>query len=49
MTDFPHNPELDLVMDRIIDVPVEKVWAAWTQPELMMTVVHPHAMENRRG
>jgi uncharacterized protein YndB with AHSA1/START domain len=35
MTDFPHNPELDLVIDRSIDVPVEKVWAAWTQPELM--------------
>ena len=36
MTDFPHNPELDLVLDRIIDVPVHKVWAAWTQPELML-------------
>lgn len=35
MTDFPHNPELDLVLDRIINVPVEKIWAAWTKPELM--------------
>ncbi len=36
MTTYPHNPELDLVLDREIDVPVERVWAAWTQPELML-------------
>jgi uncharacterized protein YndB with AHSA1/START domain len=35
MSSFPHNPETDLVIDRIINVPVEKVWAAWTQPELI--------------
>ncbi len=36
MTTYPHNPELDLVLEREIDVPVEKVWAAWTTPELML-------------
>lgn len=29
----PVGSELDLVLDRIVDVPVELVWAAWTQPE----------------
>lgn len=29
------NPELDLVLERTVDVPPEKVWAAWTRPELM--------------
>lgn len=27
------NPELDLVLEREIDVPVELVWKAWTTPE----------------
>ena len=27
------NPQTDLVLERIIDVPRELVWAAWTQPE----------------
>ena len=27
------DPELDLVMERVIDVPPALVWAAWTQPE----------------
>lgn len=27
------NPELDLVLERIIDVPVDLVWKAWTTPE----------------
>ena len=29
--DFDHS--LDLLLQREIDVPVEKVWQAWTQPE----------------
>jgi uncharacterized protein YndB with AHSA1/START domain len=27
------NPKLDLVLERIIDVPRKLVWAAWTEPE----------------
>ncbi len=34
-TDFPHNSKLDLVMDRVIDVPRELVWKAWTTPEML--------------
>lgn len=32
-TTYPHDPTLDLVLERIVDVPVEKVWKAWTTPE----------------
>tara|TARA_Y100001937_G_scaffold128452_1_gene204770 strand:- start:69376 stop:69867 length:492 start_codon:yes stop_codon:yes gene_type:complete len=27
------DPERDLVLERLIAVPVKKVWAAWTEPE----------------
>jgi uncharacterized protein YndB with AHSA1/START domain len=27
------DPKLDLILERLIDVPRELVWAAWTQPE----------------
>lgn len=27
------NPTLDLVLERMVDVPRELVWAAWTKPE----------------
>jgi uncharacterized protein YndB with AHSA1/START domain len=27
------DPTLDLVLERIVDVPTELVWAAWTTPE----------------
>ncbi len=30
------DPALDLVLERTIPVPPERVWAAWTQPELLM-------------
>ena len=30
------NPELDLQFERIVDVPREKIWAAWTTPKLLM-------------
>jgi uncharacterized protein YndB with AHSA1/START domain len=30
------NPELDLKLERIVDVPVELVWKAWTTPEHLM-------------
>ncbi len=28
----PVNPELDLVLERIVPVPAERVWRAWTTP-----------------
>ena len=30
---FTPDPKLDLVLERTVDVPLRKVWAAWTQPE----------------
>src|ERR1700759_4706284 len=27
------NPKLDLVLERVVDVSKERVWAAWTKPE----------------
>ena len=27
------DPALDLILERIVDVPREKVWKAWTEPE----------------
>lgn len=39
MSQSPENSidaELDLVFERIVDVPPEQVYAAWTQPELIV-------------
>ncbi len=30
------DPTKDLVLERIVDVPRELIWAAWTTPELLM-------------
>lgn len=30
---FAINPELDLVLERFLDVPPSLVWEAWTKPE----------------
>jgi uncharacterized protein YndB with AHSA1/START domain len=30
---FEIDPELDLVLDRVVDVPPHLVWEAWTKPE----------------
>jgi uncharacterized protein YndB with AHSA1/START domain len=30
------NPKLDLKLERIVDVPVELVWRAWTEPKHLM-------------
>jgi uncharacterized protein YndB with AHSA1/START domain len=35
MKPFPIDPDLDLVLERAVPVPPEKVWAAWTRPELL--------------
>jgi uncharacterized protein YndB with AHSA1/START domain len=32
----PHDPERDLVLERVVDVPRELVWQAWTRRELLM-------------
>lgn len=34
--DHPADPELDLVLERYIDVPTELVWRAWTTPDLLV-------------
>lgn len=36
MSNFTPNPDLDLVLERTIAVTPERVWAAWTEPELLM-------------
>jgi uncharacterized protein YndB with AHSA1/START domain len=36
MSTFIPNPTLDLVLERTIAVSPERVWAAWTEPELML-------------
>jgi uncharacterized protein YndB with AHSA1/START domain len=30
-----HNPNLDLLLERVVDVPRELIWRAWTTPELL--------------
>jgi uncharacterized protein YndB with AHSA1/START domain len=30
---FKPDPKLDLVLERVVDVPKELVWRAWTEPE----------------
>lgn len=27
------DPKLDLILERVVDVPIELVWKAWTEPE----------------
>ena len=36
MTKLNINPELDLYFERIVDVPPDLVWKAWTVPEHML-------------
>lgn len=30
-----YNPESDLILERIVDVPKQAIWTAWTTPELL--------------
>lgn len=36
MSQSKFNPELDLMLERVVDVPRELIWAAWTTPEKLM-------------
>lgn len=36
MSPYTPDPELDLVLERTIPVPPERVWAAWTDPALVV-------------
>ncbi|MGN9806336.1 SRPBCC family protein [Micromonospora sp. L32] len=36
MTAYTMNPDLDLVLERTVDVAPELVWKAWTTPELIV-------------
>lgn len=36
MTSIDPDPALDLQFERHVDLPPEAIWAAWTQPELLM-------------
>jgi uncharacterized protein YndB with AHSA1/START domain len=33
---YPLDPKLDLSFERIVDVPKELIWRAWTQPQHLM-------------
>jgi uncharacterized protein YndB with AHSA1/START domain len=38
---FKFNPSLDLVLERVVDVPPEMVWKAWTMPKHLVHWLAP--------
>ncbi len=34
--EFTPNPQYDLVFERVVPVPVEKIWDGWTNPEILV-------------
>ena len=42
--DYEANPRLDLLLERVVDVSRELVWAAWTRPEHLMKWFAPAPM-----
>jgi uncharacterized protein YndB with AHSA1/START domain len=44
-TSSAHDPERDLLLERLVDVPVELVWKAWTDPEHLRAWFAPRPFE----
>lgn len=44
-TPFTHDPDLDLYLERVVDVPVELVWKAWTTSEHLLPWFAPKPWE----
>jgi uncharacterized protein YndB with AHSA1/START domain len=42
---FTHDPDCDLLLERLVDVPVELVWKAWTDPEHLKAWFVPRPWE----
>jgi uncharacterized protein YndB with AHSA1/START domain len=42
---FTHDPRCDLLLERLVDVPVELVWKAWTDPEHLKAWFVPRPWE----
>jgi uncharacterized protein YndB with AHSA1/START domain len=41
------NPELDLVLERVVPVAADKVWRAWTEPQHLEKWFCPRPWVNR--